>query len=910
MSIRGISTINANQRPLIVVDGFPYEESDKQFSSFIDWISNVNPNDIESVTVLKDASAASIWGARSGNGVIVITTKKGKYNQRTKAQLNTNITIGQKPDLFYVPSMPASDLLDYEIMQFNKGFYDAAINNNLTYPVVSQATEILEKRRTGLISASDSSHFINALKRNDLRNDINRFMKQKSINQQYALNISGGSSSYSYYASVGYDKNLESSKGNEFSRASFRFDNTFKPIKGLDINAFVSYVQSSNESNSTSVQGSPYLRLADDEGNSLSIPYGYSQRYIDTAQYPALLDWRYRPIEELKNSQFTIDRHDIRLGGNVKYSVLNGLSAEAKFQYQRTFTNNETFYNPSSYFTRNLINRYMSISRNDGRTIIYAVPKGGIKDRSGSEFTNWNFRFQLNYSKRWQQHDLVTIAGIETRESLVKGTGADRIYGYDSNTGTIASQINYDSIYALRPFGSGTGRVPVGSNRGTQEVTNRFISYYANVAYTFESKYILSASARMDGSNFFGIKANQRITPLWSGGVAWNISKENFYTSQLLPYLKARFTYGYNGNMRNDATAYPTIRYAGNDFYNGATFTQVESPGNPQLKWERIRMINYGVDFASRNDRVSGSLEYYIKKGIDLLGPILMDPTTGFTSFTGNRASFNGRGIDLTLNSINVKRKTFWTSNFLLSYNTDKVTQYEEAGNETSNKSVYFSGLVIGKPLDALYNYRWAGLDPTTGDPRVYVADTISSYVVANTSAAPSDLTYSGPQNPVWFGSLRNSFTFSNIRLSFNIIFKLGYYFPRSSISYESLLTTYSSGGHEDYLLRWQKPGDELMTNVPSLPAALNTTRDLVYHTSDILVEKADHIRLQDIRLGYDLNKNNIKGLPFQNIQVYAYASNIGILWRANRYNIDPDYSIYGSIPNPRTITFGINMSF
>jgi len=242
---------------------------------------------------------------------------------------------------------------------------------------------------------------------------------------------------------------------------------------------------------------------------------------------------------------------------------------------------------------------------------------------------------------------------------------------------------------------------------------NRYISYFAKLGYTYKDRYSFSASGRVDESNFFGVKANQRWVPLWSAGLGWALSNEAFYSIDWLPYLKIRATYGYNGNTNNNATAFATIQYMspGGSSLVAAPYARVISPPNPALRWEKIRIATIGADFENREKSLGGSLEYYHKTGLDLISQVSVDPTTGFSSYTGNNASTSGRGVDLVLNSRAGGGDFKWENNFLLSYNTDRVDSYQKKGTVFD----YISGAkapFVGKPLFSVYSYRWGGLDP------------------------------------------------------------------------------------------------------------------------------------------------------------------------------------------------------
>ncbi len=289
LSIRGLSTINAPVDPLIVLDNFIYEGN----------IDNINPNDIESITILKDAAAASIWGARAGNGVIVITTKKGHFNQKLKIEVNSAVTITKKMDLFSLPQISVSDYVDVEQYLFSKGFFNNTITEGEASwgnrPALTPGVEILLNRKYGLISASDSATQMNALKAIDSRDQYNKYFYQDAITQQYSLNLSGGSGNNAWLVSGGYNRLLSDVKAKS-DKANVRVENSFKPIKNLQINLGIYYTNANSSNgglgyNSVTINGRtvPYLKFADDNGNPLPIDM-YRHGYIDTVGAGRLLN--------------------------------------------------------------------------------------------------------------------------------------------------------------------------------------------------------------------------------------------------------------------------------------------------------------------------------------------------------------------------------------------------------------------------------------------------------------------------------------------------------------------------------------------------------------------------------------------------------------------------------------------
>lgn len=901
ISIRGRTTIFANANPLIVVDKFPYAGD----------INNINPNDVESITVLKDADAASIWGAYSGNGVIVITTKKGKYNQPLKLSINSNVTVGEKPDLYYTPILSSSDFIDVERFLFNKGFYTAK-ETDPKHGVISPAVEIMIQERDNLISSTTAEERLNALRNQDKRKDLEKYFYRNSVNQQYSLSASGGSGNNNYYISLGYDKNLDNLVRNRFDRITLTANNSFSWLKKkLELNTGIIYTESRARNNNTESSNIPYpySDLVDDFGNALTVSRDLRQLYKDTAGKPVLLDWNYKPYDELKYSDNRSATTDYRINADAKYTILKGLDVAVLYQYNKGFVELEDYKSQQTYFTRNYINQFTDVSTGQ---VVRQVPLGGILDQGAIRYEAHNTRAQLNYDRSWynhkqsKHHQITALAGAEVR-GIKTFYETLRLYGYNKDMAS-SNMVNYDSTFPLYYAPFEKKKIEF-KNRNRNE-TDRYISYYLNAKYIFQRKYVLSGSIRKDESNLFGVSTNQKGVPLWSVGASWDISQENFYHMGWLPFLKLRVTNGYKGNVDKTVSAFTTARNDGLNNWNTLT-ASIENPPNPSLRWEKNHMVNFGVDFAIKNSILEGSLEYYIRKGTDLIGESPMDPTTGVTTFRGNTADMKGKGFDIMLSSKNINKKFKWFSTFLLSYNTDKVTNYKLQQN--SPIWVYcepqFLNPIEGKPLYSIFSFKWMGLNPQTGDPQGYYNKEVSTnYGDITNSTDLSELIYRGPANPVYFGSLRNNFSYKKLELSFTITYKMGYYFRRPSINYFNL-TNGLSWGHPDYEQRWQNPGDENYTSVPSIVYNAGATRSTFYKYADVLIEKGDHIRLQDIQLSYRLNKFSTKWLPMNQFRIYVYANNLGILWKANNKGIDPDF-IPTSIPNPRTVAAGLKIDF
>jgi TonB-linked SusC/RagA family outer membrane protein len=905
-SIRGRSTIYANDQPLIILDNFPFNGD----------FNSINPNDVASITVLKDAAAASIWGVRAGNGVIVIDTKRGKLRQPLSVTLNTNLSVSAKPDLFYNPNyISSSDFIDIETFLFDQGKYNAELSNVTRYPVVSPVVQILDRQRKGQ-SASETAQQLNALRGKDIRNDDLKYFYHNQVAQQYALSLSGGSASRSHFFSAGYDQRLSSLVANDNSRFTLNSQNTFKPVRNLEIEAGVYYIRSLSRVDSTmgeasATQFQPYTQFKNIDGQAAIFDRTFSAAYKQAVLDKGFLDWSYRPLDELGKSPFKITNNDVRINSGLKYTFIEGLSAAVKYQYQELDQKTVKYSGIDSYQTRNLINQYSVLTA--GEVSGYNIPPGGIRyTADGSGISN-NLRFQLAYQKDWGLNSVSAIAGYEI-SSFESDLYRENRYGYDGPGGT-PSVVDTTTVFNLNP--SGTGSIRESFQKFGK--VDRIRSSFANAAYTYDGKYTLSGSARVDGSNYFGLKTNQKYIPLWSVGGLWNLDREKFYHLEWLPALRLQASYGYNGNLDKGIAGLTTFMYIPIvDTYTGLPYANILSIGNPELKWERIGIANFGLDFELRNRVFTGRLEYYFKNGSDILGDKAFPSNTGISTLRGNYAKMKAKGIDVMLTAQNFRGKLAWKTSFLFSAVRDWVSSYDviEPG-AISYVGATSSKPVLDRPVYGIYSYQWAGLDPLNGDPRGYLNGEISKdYHEIINGATIANIQYHGSARPTMFGGLSNTFTLYRFSLGIGISYKFGYYFRKPSVNYYGMYNlSIEKNMNVDFAKRWQQPGDERFTNVPSQGEYGNDNfRDVFYNNSSATVARGDHVRLQDINVSFDLDKVNWPAIPVKQVQVYIYASNLGIIWKANDFGLDPDVipSLGNrfTVPEPRSIAFGLKANF
>ncbi|MCY4780741.1 SusC/RagA family TonB-linked outer membrane protein [Sphingobacterium sp. UT-1RO-CII-1] len=916
--VRGLSTLQGNKRPLIVIDNFPYEgnlysKNSGDASNEVD-LSFINPNDVESITILKDAAAASIWGARAGNGVIVITTKSGRFDQKSRVNFSYRTTIDQKPNLMYDRGRISSDaMLEIEKIRFDRNNY--ARGTNVT--IIPEYAEWLHKFNDGAITATELADMENVFRNTEVRDDIHKYLLQTGLQQQYNLDLSGGSSKYAYYLSAGYNHGRSNWIGDNSNRLNLSTQHRMRPVKNLEILARVDYSENKTKNNAITTSDltngmgiglSPYMRLVDEQGNHLPIVKDYRSSYKTEEEELGLLDWSYVPLNEQRLKNKKTNAREIRFNADISYSFLDMFRANITYSHTQGQNDSEDYYDKDTYYVRNLVNRF---TNND---MFQQIPYGDIRILGTPyESRQNNVRGTLHFNNTFSNdHHISAIAGAEISEGIRSATGGHYYYNYNKETGQGETALNYNTNYPVRPSGNVT--IPSQFPINNAKFTDRYLSYFGNASYTYQDKYVASASLRWDASNLFGVKTNQKGTPLWSLGGVWHMHNEDFYNVDWLPELSLRATYGSAGNVYKDISHFATIRYN--------TQRPVETPqgtimsaGNPSLRWEKVSTTNLALDFSALSHRIRGSFDYYIKNATDLIGEDYLAPSTGIiTGGTAanskliNYASMRTHGLDLTINTKNLVGSFQWNSTVLFSISKNKITDVYT--NPNARIESYYStppAPISGVSRDLMYSIPWTGLDPETGYPIYYMpnGDRVTNFPTYQKELKVEMLNKSGVSVDPYFGSVRNDFTWKNIDLSFLITWKSGSVFRRSSIySGAEFNGTY----HQDYYKRWEKPGDEKFTHVPAYAETFDASASTTYNFSEILITRGDLIRLNDITLGYTLNKRFFPRLPFQSIRLTAQANNLGLIWKSNKHDIDPDFA-NSAFVTPKSFSFGLHVN-
>jgi TonB-dependent starch-binding outer membrane protein SusC len=886
VSIRGQSTISANTEPLYVLDNFPFYGN----------IDNINPNDIESITVLKDAAATSIWGARAGNGVVVMTTKKGSDLKKPVLELGSSLTITSKPDLWYLPSLNSKEYIELDRNFFANGFYDGMLNSS--YALVPPDVAIMQQGKLAAVTEKEMNAQLEQLETKDVRNQLNRLLYQEGLINRHTLSITGGSENLKYYVGGGFENEKMTQADAYRQRTTFTGNlNYSNKCYEFGIQGFFTDTRSRVHPMPDGLF--PYSELVNEAGVPLEVPRDLSDHYKDSVK-DLIQDWQYRPLQEYHESTvFRKGRH-ARLTLTGKINLTRNLNVQLIYERQQGSDEISDLKGAASYYARNLQNRF---AVNNSGVAEYFIPLGGVLDQETNEYTANKARLQLNYEWNKRRDFRISALGGVEYGKFATDSFTMRFFGFFGDLNRATPATKFDGSYPLYYENGLKDVVPNFNHAGSG--FDFYPSAFVNAAITFWRRYMLSVSGRIDQSNLFGVKTNNRSIPLGSAGFKWNAGDESFYPFPFLPYCTIRTSFGYSGNVDKRTTAYTSAVTGAANRYNAIPM-EIISPDNPLLRWERSGLFNAGIELADRKRQLEFSFEYYSRQSKYLLAPGAQDPTLGSSYYWGNNAAMKGSGFDISIATNHVFGKKWRLNNLLLlSKTTNKVTRYDNPYKEAwfyTNPG--FLSPNTGASVYSLYAYKWGGLD-TVGDPQGYLKEKLSKNYDSIITAEPNSLMRAGSSVPTVFGSFYTSLGYGQFTLSATLIYKAKYYIRRSSVNYSNINNVVFAG-LDDYASRWQHPGDENNTYVPSM--RIDPLRDLFYSNAQALIVKGDQIRLHDVSLVYSMPYTAVKKWKLQALNFYCTGNNLGFLWKAAPGKIDPDY-LTGS-PEPRSITIGLKCTF
>lgn len=899
LAIRGVSSFSARTNPLVVVDGLPIEGS----------IETVNPYDIETINVLKDASAASIYGARASNGVIVITTKRA-HSERLSIDVNADLTLYDKQSYSNYGWADAAQMLQLEEYNFNhvasdKDVYNSLLGQYQTSPgSLSRATVLMLRHKLGEVGDADYAATMSQWRNNDYRCEWRdatlrtRVLQQynvalrtmgKKLNSNIVINYKGDNTGI--YKE--YDRNVTAGYQGDMNVAKW-LDMSF----GLNVISERSRTHADPWGLMSVYSFSPYLSLYNADGTLAGLDALLDQSLPTLADASlGLKDEGFNLVNELNRNFTNGRRNNIRSYVHANFKPLPELTLSTRFQYEDISYKGETYHEADSYYIRTLYNYGTSGG-------VHYIPEGGMLKSSHQTGDYYTFRAQADYSRAFGKHEVEGIAGFEYRQSHNR-TSNDLKLGYDDQSQTNLSQmVDYEALLALSssdlgPNYSILGNAPKESDFATTDILHRFYSYYFNANYTYDSRYAAQLSYRVDKADLFGADPKYRGRPLWSVGASWNIQNEKWMKPLTwIDVLKLRASYGVTGNIDSSVSSYLTAAIAVSDI-TGNKYATLNTPPNDELRWEKTASWNFGTDFSLFGNRLSGSLDYYIKRSSDLLTLTDVDPTTGWSSVNINNGKARNRGVELQLNGQIIKPATMddfgFNAAFNIAVNSNKVTRID---HEPSSGFEALTTMHQGRPVNSIYSYRYAGMVSDAAGNLSYgwydSKGQIHASDIASGEFTPADVVFSGGLDPKVAASLTPEITWKGFSLSALFSFYGGHYMRMNTEKYshegsEFGYNTFSlvdlravPASYLDYWTHADTPYAAVANGYPGRNIIGN------YSYIDRTVEHADYLKVRDIVLGYSFPKRWISRWGIQTMRLRVQMSNV-TTWARNSKSIDPE---------------------
>ena len=926
--LRGTTSMNGLTTPLYVIDGFPIEKTRyNEYFSLEENLPDLNIEDIESITVLKDAAAASIYGARAANGVIVITTKKAKLGE---TNISFSSTLTYSPYKYYTGNLTDSgDVIGLERewargnpnLQATDGSaatYAASLLDNAVY--TSQGMQNLLNFYAGNISESEMNSRLNGLGAMGYQyyDDIEKYAKRDQYFQQHNISFGKATTNNNFNASITY-------KGNKYDDVFSKDESVGINLKNsteitdwlsIDLGTYVNYNNSDVQTYNAFSPGfkdQPYNRLVNADGTPFTstAESRYNNSTIQDISDYGLYSMGITPMDEFGRNLIKSKKFSIRTFAKLNVKFSNALTYNAMFQYEYGVDRNRQLKNKESYDVRNFVNGLATIS--DDNTAEYNIPYGDILKESNQFSNSYNFRQQLNYNKLFNGvHNVSAIVGTEIRHSKLEYNNHTR-YGWDEQTLTFAPVNQVDLLQVYGPFFG--GYLYENDFSAERELINRYVSLYGNGGYTYNGKYTVTGSLRWDRSNLWGTNNKYQNKPTWSAGASWNVNKESFFQPSWVDMLKLRFSYGIGGNVAKDSAPYLTAYYYNNSNVGGLQ-GGIDSRPNPELSWEKTTTTNLGVDFSLFKNRLKGTLDYYNKKGEDLLASSNGVPTEGwgFSTYTINNGEMTNKGIEVSLSGTIIKTPSFsWDATLLYAHNKNEVTYVNVEAPVYYLQLDYPSAFPrVGNDFNSIYGYKWAGLS-SSGLPQVNdAAGDAVSYEPGDLEAIEDY----GTTVPIQSGSFHNSVSYKNFSLSALFIYQLGHkmrnsFLPMFGNSYSRAARGYIPNidvVNNRINNRWQQTGDEAFTDVPRVvyeyDPDFSSNLESIYSYASINIIDASNVRLSNVSLAYQIPSNLATKLNLQNIRLSFNVENVFMIAKSK----DAKY-LLGGYQTPNFV-FGLNVNF
>jgi TonB-linked SusC/RagA family outer membrane protein len=859
--VRGQSSVSASNEPLYVIDGIPMTSGDLSVTGgATNPLVDINPQDIESIEILKDASAGAIYGARAANGVVLITTKKGKVGK-------TNVTFGMQ----YGKSKATNVLQFLNTEQYMKFYREAAANSDKLDGYDPKDPDSYTSYMESFFVTQSLGTLGTAKQANTNWSEL---AYQDAPSQQYDLSVSGGSDKTTVFLSGQFLDQTGILAGNAFNRMTGRMNLTHKVTDRLTVGMNMGITRSYNQrvsgdrqfDNPQQLVALPPMTPATDPETGL--PVGTPPGDMSVPYY-------YNALINIGNAYYNTTVH--RNIGNAfgEFRFFKGL----KFR---------------SEVAIDLLNQQEELYRNSKTERLFGYDRGYAYN-SFVRVENYNTNNYFVYDNTIGVHSFDATAGMSFQNSILKSNEAEaRDFPSDAYK-TLAS--------AARKLGASSA-----------ENRYNFLSYFARANYKFNERYLVGVSARADASSRFGSDNRYGFFPAVSAG--WILSEENFLKNiEAISFLKLRASWGKTGNAEITNFGHLGL-FAGDAGYGALPGQAPAQLANRDLSWETTQQVDFGIDFGLLKNRINGEIDYYEKKTTGLLLRVNIPGTTGFATQLRNVGSLTNKGFEFVLNTDNIVGQFKWKTSLNASTNANKITNLQ--GQVIEGGLNNMSRAVEGQPLGVFYTVEYAGVDPANGDALFYKntpnADGSLSRETTNVYSQAQRVVV-GSALPKWIGGITNTFSYKGVELSvfFNGVFgnKLNFY---GVGRYSSANGRFEDNQTVNQLDAWTPQNTN--TKVPQARLFFNNGAQ----PSSRFIEDGSFVRLRNVTLAYNLPKALVNKVKLNNVRLYITGQNLLTFTKYSGWdpevnaddvvtNIALGYDFY-TTPQARTIMGGLNISF